>query len=120
MVYLQINGRFQTHIFDFERPNRYCQHIYSHFHNCLQETGSDQSIYIPMVSFECIYPILIDPTINVNTFYALDMLASLTLEYQYIYVDFHISISVLRTLGLCSQSTYQRWLNVYQHIYEWF
>ena len=65
-VYLQINKRFQTHIFDFERPNRYCQHIYSDFHKWVQETGSDQSIYISTGSFEHTYLILVCLTSAVN------------------------------------------------------
>ena len=39
MVYLQINGEFRIHIFDFERPNRYCQHIYIDFHTRLGQDG---------------------------------------------------------------------------------
>jgi hypothetical protein len=66
MVYLQINGRFQTHILDFGRPNRYCQHIYIDFHTCSQKTRSGWFIYKSTDNFERTYSILADQTGTVN------------------------------------------------------
>ena len=80
MVYLQINGEFRTHIFDFERPNRYCQHIYIDFHTCSQKTRSGWSIYKSTDSFVRTYSILSNPTGLVN-------------------ISTSISTSVLRRLG---------------------
>jgi hypothetical protein len=104
MVYLQINGEFRTHIFNFGRPNRYCQHIYIDFHTCSQksragQTGSGWFIYKSTGSFERTYSILADPTGTVN-------------------ISTSISTRALRRLGQDSLATNQRWLSN-AHIRFW-
>jgi hypothetical protein len=89
MVYLQINRQFQTHIFDFGRPNQYCQHIYINFHTCSQKTRSGWFIYKLTDSFELTYSILADPTGTVN-------------------ISTSISTSFLRSLGQDGLSTNQQ------------
>ena len=59
-------SEFRTHISDFDQPDQCCQHINSDFHKCLQQTKSDQSIYISTGSFERTYPILTNLTSAVN------------------------------------------------------
>ena len=88
-VYLQINSAFRTHTFDFERPNRSCQHIYIDFHTCSRKTGSGWFIYKSTLRFEHIYSILTDPTSTVN-------------------ISTSISTHALRRLGQDGLSTNQR------------
>ena len=109
MVYLQINGQFRTHIFDFGRPYRYCQHIYIDFHECSQKTRSGRFIYKSTVRFERTYSILSNPTglVNISTLISTHVLRRLVRD-GYLQIN-----SEFRTLILVFD-----WPNRYcQHIY---